>query len=269
MATKKTAKKKVTKKKTVKPKMALVPNDEVDLRPGPLVRVENLPAVSSPLSMMQTAQSMGTSPELLEKYMSMQFKWEENEARKGYMKAVSAFKAAKVTVTKDKVNSQFQSMYTGIGNLVNTVNPELSKYGLNAHWEVDQSAGIAVTCILSHALGYSERTTIAAPPDSSGSKNPIQEIKSTITYLKIATYEAITGVASTDDPGDTDGHITPSTEVEVMASKEQIDDLLDLSKGNVNNQKKWIVWAIDRHSVESLYDLNVTQVEDLKKGLIK
>ena len=179
----------------------------------------------NPMSMLQSAREQNANIETMQQLMEMQFKWEANEARKAYMEAVAAFKAAPIRITKDKINSQFSSGYTGIGNLVNTVNPVLSKFGLQANWDIDQTNEIKVTCILSHALGHSERASMTAPPDESGSKNPIQEIKSTITYLKIATYEAITGVASTDDPGDTDGNIPTSTITE--GQEADINALID------------------------------------------
>lgn len=163
-------------------------------------------SIVTPMSMLQSARSQGASLEQMQQLMEMQFKWEENEARKAYFKAVAEFKMEQIVVSKDKKNSQYGSRYTGKGNLVNTVNPILAKYGLSANWSIDQSGGITVTCVLSHSQGHSEQVTMSAPPDKSGAKNPIQEIKSTKTYLEIATYESVTGVASFDDPGDNDGN---------------------------------------------------------------
>ena len=48
---------------------------------------------------------------------------------------------------------------------------------------------------------------MSGPPDDSGKKNPLQQIKSTITYLEIATFEAVTGIAASD-AGDDDGNGT-------------------------------------------------------------
>ncbi len=162
--------------------------------------------IVTPMSMLQAARAQGASLEQMQQLMDMQFKWEANEARKAYYEAVAKFKAEQINISKDKKNTQYNSRYTGKGNLVNTVNPILSKYDLSASWDIDQSNGITVSCILSHAQGHSEQVSMTAPADSSGQKNPIQQIKSTITYLEIATYEAVTGVASYDDPGDNDGN---------------------------------------------------------------
>jgi hypothetical protein len=65
---------------------------------------------------------------------------------------------------------------------------------------------VKVTCILSHVQGHSESVSLAAPPDVSGAKNPIQQIKSTTTYLKLATFEAVTGIATEEGNKDDDGN---------------------------------------------------------------
>jgi len=215
-------------------------------------------ATVTPMSMLQSAREQGASIETMQQLMDMQFKWEKNEARKAYMEAVSAFKATPIKITKDKINSQFSSGYTGIGNLVNTVNPVLSKFGLQASWDIDQTNEIKVTCILSHSMGHSESRSMSAPPDSSGSKNPIQEIKSTITYLKIVTYEAVTGVASTDDPGDTDGNI-PSTTI-TEGQEADINTLIDEVGANKTQFLKLL-------KVGKLSDLPATKYEGAVKRL--
>lgn len=203
---------------------------------------ENPSEIVTPMTMLKSARDNNATIEQMQQLMDMQFKWEANEARKAYFQAVADFKSVPVIITKDKVNAQYDSRYTSKGNLVNTVNVELSKHGLTARWSIDQEDGIKVACILSHSLGHSEEVSMTAPPDKSGSKNPIQEIKSTKTYLEIATFEAVTGVASIDDPGDTDGNLPPqligeekeanlnSLIDEVGANKEQFLKMLKVEK---------------------------------------
>lgn len=169
----------------------------------------DLPAVvnATPMSMLASAVQRGMDVATIKDLMDLQERWEKNEARKAYAEAKAAFKANPPTVYKDKQNVQYGSMYTTIGNLVNTVNAALSPHGLDASWDIDQSAGIKVTCILTHRAGHSERVSMSGPPDDSGKKNPLQQIKSTVTYLKIATFEAVTGIASSDGAaGDDDGN---------------------------------------------------------------
>lgn len=146
--------------------------------------------------LIELALSENVGLEKLEKLMDLKERNEKNEAKKAYHVAVTNFKKEAPKVSKDKENKQYKSWYTSLENLVNTVNPVLSKHGLTIQWDTVQGETIKVSCIMTHVLGHSETTSMEAPPDTSGSKNTIQQIKSTITYLKGVTYESITGIAS-------------------------------------------------------------------------
>lgn len=174
---------------------------------------------NSPAEMIRMAVSGGADLEKLSKLLDIQERWEANEAKKAYVAAMSAFKANAPKVSKDKENKQYKSMYTTLGNLVNTVNPELSKHGLSASWDIFQNGIIKVSCKMTHKLGHSETAEASAPADTSGAKNPIQQIKSTITYLKSVTLESICGLASSDSNYDDDAN---SAYAEYISDEEAI-----------------------------------------------
>lgn len=163
-------------------------------------------AQATPMQMLSMAVAKGVDIDQLTKLMDLQERWEKNEAKKAFLDAKAAFSANPPAVYKDKDNKQYGSKYSSIGNLVNTVNEELSKHGLSTSWNVNQTEGISVTCVLTHRMGHSESCSMTGPQDSSGSKNPLQQIKSTVTYLKISTFEAVTGIASLDGNADDDGN---------------------------------------------------------------
>ena len=207
---------------------------------GKLIVVEN-----SPAAMMQMAQSRGMTAVELKELLQVQKEWEANEARKAYFAAVAAFKENPPEILKDKKNSQFNdSGYTSLGNLLKTVNPALGKHGLSASFEISQGTEIiTVTCKLSHSMGHGESVSSSAPPDKSGgnSKNPIQQIKSTITYLKGVTFESVTGLAATDANLDDDGNAAGSPqEVISMDQATEITDLINETKSNIPAFLKWI-----------------------------
>lgn len=218
----------------------------------------------TPMSMLQAARNEGASLECMQQLIDMQFKFEANEARKKYMIAIAQFKSSSFEITKDKYNKQYNSRYTSIGNLVNTTNAELSKFGLNARWNIDQSNGIKVTCILSHAQGHSEETSMTALADKSGAKNPIQEIKSTITYLKVATYEAITGVASIDDINDKDGNIE-----QVNISAEQVLNIESLITEIATDKKNFKTSFLKYLKINSIEKLSLSKYNKAIKALEK
>jgi hypothetical protein len=145
---------------------------------------------------------------MVEKLMDLRDRNDATEARKAFVQAMSDFKAEAgvVTIVKDKVNPQYNSNYVSLGKLVATITPYLSKHGLSADWDIDQTSGIKVTCNVTHCMGGSKSVAMTCPPDKSGAKNPIHEIKSAITYAKACTYESALGLAATDANVDNDGN---------------------------------------------------------------
>lgn len=184
---------------------------------------------------IQAAMASGASPEELLKFMELQERYDANEAKKSYSMAVADFKAEDIYIPKDMENSQFGSRYSSKSILVNTVNPYLSKHGLSARWDLKKDDLITVTCILSHKNGHSESVSFDAPADTSGKKNPIQEMKSTITYLEIITFEAITGVSSSDGSNDDDGN--SFNQAECINEDQALTIHATLSEGEVSVER--------------------------------
>lgn len=192
----------------------------------------------SPLSVMQQAISQGISIEILERLQDMYYRSEAEAARRAFTEAMSAFKAESIRIVKDRVNKQYNSRYTSIENLVNTVTPFLSKHGLSARWDIDQSAqtAIKVACVITHTLGHSESVSMTVPPDNSGQKNPIQQIKSSITYAKICTFESACGLASSDANVDDDGNSAGHSQGGSIPDERYVE-LMDNIKGSNNDME--------------------------------
>jgi hypothetical protein len=234
---------------------------------GVQVRDESTPSI------VLMAMQKGYDPAFIEKMMDLSERQEKNEARKAFYLAVADFKSEPLEIEKDKENAQFsrgdkKAMYVSLGNLVTTVNPVLGKHGLSASWEIIQADKVVkVSCKLSHRLGHSEIVTMEAPPDVSGgnAKNPIQQIKSTVTYLKGATFEAVTGIAATDANLDDDGNGSSEAGTVTIDQITQINDLLKETK---SDEKKFLGW-LGAESVEKIpagkYGKAVAELERKKK----
>jgi hypothetical protein len=168
----------------------------------------------TPMEMLQMAVAQGKDLDYLQKLMDLEERWRAAEAKRAYTTAMALFKRNMPDVVKDMLNKQYGSDYSSLANLVNTTNRVLGEYGLNARWSPDQTDGIKVTCILEHADGHREEVSMKGPPDTSGQKNPLQQIKSTMTYLEGATFQAITGVvarsACADDDANGAGQSAPA-----------------------------------------------------------
>jgi len=195
-------------------------------------------ASRTPSDLIALAMSEKADLEKLSALLTLQERWEANEAKKEYHRAMSAFKSEEVVVTKDKTNKQYSSKYCSLQNLINTVTPVLSKYGLSASWDILQEGLIKVTCKITHVNGHSECASMSSEPDTSGAKNKIQQIKSTITYLKSVTFESVCGLAATDANLSDDGNGSSGTPAEQMATEEELFKLTEWINSTGSNEKK-------------------------------
>ncbi len=141
----------------------------------------------------------------LKELLDMTERWEATQAKKEYVQAMSAFKANPPQIIKDRTVSYGNTNYkhATLHNVTSCLNKALSEHGLTASWVTSQENGnIKVTCKITHVMGHSEETCLSAPPDATGSKNAIQAIGSTVTYLQRYTLLALTGLATADQDDD-------------------------------------------------------------------
>lgn len=160
------------------------------------------PANTTPARLIEVALQNGADIAQLEKLMDMQLRWESNESRKAYVAAMSAFRAEAPTIGKNKTGHN--SSYATIDNITNTINPLLAKHGLSFGWVTEQGDRITVHCDVTHIQGHSQRVSLSAGADTSGSKNSIQAIGSTVSYLSRYTLLSALGLATGEH--DNDGH---------------------------------------------------------------
>ncbi len=166
-------------------------------------KTEIIPAANtSPIMQLADKLALGQiTAEQMEKMLDVQIKWEKNEAEKDYHAAMSKFQEDVPSIIKMKDGHNCK--YAGLSDIVSAVAPKLSAQGLSHAWVTETvESGIKVTCKITHSSGHSEETSIAAGADGSGSKNAIQAIGSTVTYLQRYTLKAALGLAEADQGDD-------------------------------------------------------------------
>lgn len=190
----------------------------------------------------------GVTVDQLEKLLVIQERYESNQARKEYHSAMSSFKENPPKIDKDKSVSfgagKAAYKHASLYNVTQKVSEALSKHGLSASWSTKQNGTIAVTCKITHVKGHSEETTLSAPSDVSGNKNPIQAIGSTVTYLERYTLLALCGLATFDADDD-------AQSVSEFISDSQLGQLRDLVNAKEANEAKFCEYL----KVESLEKL--------------
>lgn len=228
----------------------------------PTLEAEKLPATITPMTMLSMAVSQGADLDKLEKLMALQERWEANEARKAFNEAMGAFRAEGITVAKDsRVTYKTDKgvtdyVHASLGNICNVIGGVMSKYGLSYRWNTQQNEGrIKVTCIVSHKHGHSESVSLEASADSSGGKNNIQAIGSTVSYLERYTLLAATGTAT--EYHDDDGR--GSSPIECISVNQEADLVALLEEVGANKKA-----FMDYFSIEKISDL---PANDYKKAV--
>lgn len=152
----------------------------------------------SPMDMISRAVASGASMELIERLMALQERVEANQARKEFDAAIADAKAEISPVVRN-AKGHNEKRYADFAAIARAVDPVISKFGLSYRFRTAQADRISVTCVLSHKAGHFEETTLAGPPDTTGSKNAIQAIGSTLTYLQRYSLVQALGLAAADD----------------------------------------------------------------------
>lgn len=214
---------------------------------------------ATPAHLLQMAVSQGANLDQLEKLMQQQERWEANESRKAFVAAMAAFKSEPLRVIKSKqvsIPGGAKFSHATLADVVDAAVAGMGAHGLSHRWITSQSANeITVTCVVTHALGHSESTSLTCKPDDSGKKNAIQQVASAITYLERYTLQAALGIAASDMQED-DGRGTSHPQVE-MLSDEQQAQLQDLIDANGRDKAKFLQWA----KVERLQDIPASWFE--------
>lgn len=209
----------------------------------------------TPMDLLQQAVASGADLERMEKLMDMQERWEANEARKAFVSAMSAFSTKAPTI--DKTRDGHNIKYAGLAETLDQIKPLLADNGLSHSWKTETAdATISVTCCVTHVAGHQECTSMSAAADTSGSKNAIQAVGSTITYLQRYTLFAILGLASKeqdDDGGLTSGNI----------SEEQKAALIELMKETDTEASRFLKFL----KVKSLDELPIAKYGAAEQAL--
>ena len=159
--------------------------------------------VNEPTRLIEMAINQNADIEKLERLMDLQDRWNADQARKAFNVALANFQAICPQIRKLKQGHNYK--YAPLADIVAQVKTPLSASGLSYRFEQDHSNMISVTCIVSHTDGHSERTTMTAMPDGSGSKNQVQAIGSTVQYLMRYTFIGALGITTADE--DIDGRL--------------------------------------------------------------
>lgn len=222
--------------------------------------VETHPPVA--MTPIERALASGAPPEVWAKMLEVQERWDANQARKAYDAAMAEAQAEMPTIIKDREvdytsqKGRTHYKHASLATIERAVKPVLAKFGLNYRFStaVTEQGGLAVTCIIAHRDGHMERNTLPAPLDTSGSKNAIQALGSTQTYLQRYTLMAALGLSAADDDDDIAAGNGASNGQHISA--DEVANLRARLTAMDMPEEKFLAWArTHRPNINSIEDI--------------
>jgi hypothetical protein len=209
----------------------------------------------TPMAMLAQAIERGMPVETVDKLMALSERWDATQARKAFDMAIAAAKAEIPVVVKN-AKGHNDKKYADFAAIARAVDPVISRHGLSYRFRTVQADNkINVTCVLSHEAGHYEENTLVALADTSGNKNAIQSIGSTLTYLqRYSLVQALGIAASEDDDGKQAGAGETITDEQVF----EINQLLMDTKSN-------LVLFLKKINLESLTEIRADKFADAMK----
>ena len=187
-------------------------------------------------TIMQVIARIASDPtidiERMERLMEMHERARDRQAKTAYAAALAELqpklpvvsRRGKIVVPAKDGKTGHETPYALWEDVNEAIRPHLADHGFALSFRVKKDGDrVEVTGILSHCEGHSEETMLSLPMDSTGSKNNVQAIGSSVSYGKRYTAFALLNITSRgeDDDGKAAGDPAP-------VSMDQLDELVAL-----------------------------------------
>lgn len=198
---------------------------------APAARLATLSVPQTPMEMAYHLIQGGADLASVKEMLAMTKELARDQARMAFEEAIALAKAEIQPVARN-AKGHNEKRYADFSAYAKEVDPIITKYGLSYRFRTTQADRITVTCILAHKGGHFEENDLSGPADASGSKNAIQAIGSTLTYLqRYSLIQALGLSASNDDDGKAaggGGAISPEQCKQMLALIEDSGAEIDL-----------------------------------------
>lgn len=238
---------------------------------------ENKVAVQGGDNMASMFMNMAMNPECdvekLEKLMEL---YERDEARKAQVSFNSDFAAMQSDITTVSKSSKVsypnskggrtEYSFAALEDIVDMVRPVLQKHGFAVSFKVNTSSGVNVQCSLMHEKGHSIETAMQVQADSSGGKNNVQALGSSISYAKRYTLSSLLNIATRDDD-DAQAAMQKDSRVITAGQSKTLEAKFDQLP--IERQDKFIDWLKSQQGVESIPEVRVSAFNAVMSALNK
>lgn len=153
----------------------------------------------------------------------------------------------------DKNGAKRETPFAKLEDIDEVVRPIYQKHGFSVRYKTGTASDgkPIVYCIISHRGGHAEKDELTLPLDTSGSKNNLQAMGSTISYAKRYMIENAFNIIreGADDDAKTSFPITP----------EQAKQISDLVKETKSDEAKFLAFS-EADKIENIQTKNFDKV---------
>lgn len=189
--------------------------------------------VSESATILQVIQRAAADPqcdiEKMERLMAMHERMQARSAEAEFNAAMARMQIEMPSIAERgaiKVNGSVRSNYATFEDINDVVKPVMKEYGFAISFRVDNEGSmIKVTGVLMHQAGHREETSMLLPSDSSGSKNSVQAVGSSVSYGKRYVMSALLNITTRGE--DDDGYAAVPAATVTDAQAKQLQGLLD------------------------------------------
>ena len=166
----------------------------------------NLPVESQATAMMQIISRAAADPacdlDKMERLLSMKERIDKEENSRQFNSDMASMQIEMPSVAERGTGHNIK--YATFEDINDVAKPIMSKYGFAVSFKVvETDRGVRVTGLLLHRSGHREETEMTFPSDTSGSKNAVQALGSSISYAKRYIMSAMLNITTRgeDDNG--------------------------------------------------------------------
>lgn len=220
--------------------------------------------VSETAAILSVIERAASNPDVdldkLERLLEMRERVEAQQAQKAYYAGMAEMRPVLPSIKKEGVIDIGRGKPISFAkweDINDAIVPVLGSYGFSIFFKTDVLEGkVKVTCKVAHEAGHSEETSLTLPADTSGSKNAVQSIGSSVSYGKRYTAAALLNLTSRDGGPDTDDD-GMSGGSQALVSSEQVQTLKDLLKKIGTDDAETTFCGYFK--VETIFDLPASQ----------
>lgn len=162
-------------------------------------------AITESATILSVIQRAAADPqcdiEKMERLMAMHERMQSRTAETAFNAAMAEMQIEIPSIAeRGKTNN---GKYATLEDINDVVRPIMQKHGFALSFRVEHGqTGIQITGVLMHRAGHREETTILLPSDTSGSKNAVQAVGSSVSYGKRYVMSAMLNITTRGEDDD-------------------------------------------------------------------